>query len=305
MQKIKIMTDSACDLSPEQEKELDIKILCFPVTVGDTGYRERIDFTNDEFYDIMDGFDGIPTTAQITPFEFVEAYNELYEEGYSDVIYVSISSTGSATFNNATMSKATFFEEHPDAKDKFNIHIVDSMNYTGVEGFPIVQAAQKLKKGACVKELIDYLEDWYAGGMVIFTCYTLEYAKRSGRVSCAAAFVGELLGLRPILKIADGVSSTIDKVRGEKGLLPKIVEKTFEEMIPQTPYALVIGSMEQEAKDLAALMTKKVGYPPIEVFKVGSAVACNVGHKVVGTIFKGNNRRELLYVRQIAGRIFK
>ena len=291
MQKIKILTDSACDITKEQELDLDIKIMCFPVTVGDVGYRERIDFTNEQFYEMMDHCDGIPTTAQVTVFEFVEAYKEIFKEGYTDIIQVTISSTGSNTYNAALMARNGFFEEVPEAKGKFNIKIVDSLNYTGVYGYPVTQAAMKAIKGSTVDEILSYLNDWFACGMVFFAPYTLEYVKKSGRVSCAAAFVGEVLGLRPIIKIADGISSTIEKVRGDKNILPKLLEVAVAEMIPQTPYLIVKGSMDEQPDELAAMMTKKIGYPPEGFCQIGAAVACNAGHKVAGLVIKGKKRR--------------
>lgn len=291
MQKIKILTDSACDITKEQELDLDIKIMCFAITVGDVGYRERESFTNSEFYEIMDSSKEIPTTAQITVFEFLNEYKNIYESGYTDIIQVTISSTGSNTYNSALMARINFFEGNPDAIGKFNIIIMDSLNYTGVYGYPVTQAAIKVQKGGSVDEIVSYLEDWFACGMVIFAPYTLEYVKKSGRVSCAAAFVGEVLGLRPIIKIVDGLSSTSEKVRGDRNILPKLIEIAVAEMIPQTPYIIVKGSMDEQPDELADMMTKRVGYPPEGFCQIGAAVASNAGHKVAGLIIKGKKRR--------------
>ena len=291
MQKIKILTDSASDITKEQENELDIKVMCFPVTVDGVGYRERVDFTNEEFYEMLDRSASIPTTAQITTFEFVEAYKEFYEAGYTDVIHVTISSTGSNTYNSALMAKESFFEENPDAKEKFRITVIDGLNYTGVYGYPVVQAAIKAQKGTPADEIIAYLNDWVASAEVFFAPYTLEYVKKSGRVSCAAAFVGEVLGLRPIIKIVDGVASTVEKVRGEKNIPAKLIECAVSEMVPQTPYIIIKGSMEEQSAELAAMMTKRLGYPPEAVWQIGAAIACNAGHKLTGIIIKGKNRR--------------
>ena len=111
MQKIKIITDSACDISKEDEKRLGIKIMSFPVIVDGTAYKERIDFTNEEFYNMMDNAKEMPTTSQLTPYEILEVYKELYKEGWTDVIYVTISSTGSATYKNALSAADEFKKE--------------------------------------------------------------------------------------------------------------------------------------------------------------------------------------------------
>lgn len=287
MNKIKILTDSACDISRQDEMDYEIKVMCFPVTVGEKSYRERHDFSPKKFYEMMDGYEGIPTTAQITQFEFCEEYEKLFSQGYTSVIHVTISSTGSNTYNAAVLGKKAFFAANPIAEKSFSIDIIDSKNYTGVYGYPVVQAAMKAEKGATTSEIIAYLNDWFASAKVLFAAYTLEYVKKSGRVSCAAAFVGELLGLRPIIKIEQGVSTTMEKVRGDKSIIPKLAEICAKEIIPQTPYIIVKGSVDEYGKEMAYALTKALGYPPSEVCQIGAAVACNAGHKVAGVIYKG------------------
>lgn len=291
MHKIKIMTDSTSDIAPEDELALGIKILCFPVTVDGVGYREREDFSNEEFYDMIAHSVEYPTTAQLTAFEIGEAYAELFAEGYTDVIYVTISSTGSATYNNAIMARETFYEEHPDGK-KMNIHVVDSKNYTGVYGYPVMQAAQKIMKGAEVPEVLDYLSEWFECAEVLFASLTLKYAKRSGRISAAAAFAGELLGLRPLIRISNGISKIVEKVRGDKNIVPHLAKLAMQRMTPQTPYAIVTGCRDLYSKELEHELTKKLGYPPVYTFQIGATVTCNAGPDVAGVIIRGVRRNE-------------
>ena len=128
MPKIKFLTDSASDISFENEKKLDIQIMPFKVAMGEKSYTSRIDFDNEEFYEMIEGYDGIPTTSQITAYEYVEMFKELYYNDYTDVINVTINGNGSATYNNAVMAAQQFFEEIPDAKGEFNIYNIDSGN---------------------------------------------------------------------------------------------------------------------------------------------------------------------------------
>lgn len=284
-QKIKLITDSASDIPKDLEKKYDIGMLCFHVTLGSKAFDDR-DFPNEEFYDMMFGSSDFPTHSQITAFEFDEVYKKYYKEGYTDIIYVCIASKGSNTFSAATMAKNTFFEENPEVTDKFKIHLVDSGGYTGIYGYPVIQSAIKLSKGARVDEILSYLEEWLSKAQVTFGCYTLEYVKRSGRVSTAAAFVGEMLGLRPIIKIKDGISSTLSKVRGDKAIIPKVIEITASNMIPKTPYCLVYGSNKAYRDELEKEITKKLGYPPEMSFQIGAAIASNAGPIVAGVIYK-------------------
>ena len=292
MQKIKIMSDSACDISLEHEKEFNIDILCFPVTIDGVGYMERETLTNFEFYEHLKTCNDQPATSQITSFRFVEHFKKVYEQGYKELIYVSISSTGSNTYNASLMARDTFFEENPDAKDKFKIHIIDSLIYTAGYGYPLIEAAKKAKKGVSSDEILAYLNDWFSCVQIYFAPYTLEQVKRSGRVSCAAAFVGELLGLRPLIRFKDGKSEVMEKIRGNKNIIPKIVDIVTKKMIPQTPYVVIQGSVPQHAEDLSAMMTKKIGYPPEMISYVGSAVANNCGAEVVAIAFKANREAD-------------
>ena len=290
MPKIKLMTDSASDITYEQEREYDIKVMNFKLAVGDKSYTSREDFDNEGFYKILDSYDGIPVTSQITSFEYSEEFEKYYSEGYTDIINLTINANGSATYSNAVLAAENFFEEHPEAKGKFNIYNIDSANYTGAYGYPICQAAVKIAKGASAKEAVDYINDWISKVVIYFAPYTLKYAKKSGRIPSAAAFVGEVLGLKPIMRICEGEIKTADKVRGDKAVVPKIEQLTAEEIIPQTPYCIVYGSDESAKEEMTKAMTKKLGYPPEDVFQIGAAISINAGPKVTGVIFKSKKR---------------
>ena len=114
MAKIKFLTDSASDITDELEKKLDIQIMNFKVAMGDDSYTSRIDFDNEKFYKMLDDFDGIPVTSQITAFEYQETFDKLYSEGYTAVINTTINSKGSATYNNAVMAAEEFYSVHPE-----------------------------------------------------------------------------------------------------------------------------------------------------------------------------------------------
>jgi DegV family protein with EDD domain len=288
VEKIQILTDSGSDIPKAYEKKHNIKILAFPIVVGERGFFDR-DMTDAEYYNlILDSLKSsdFPKTAQITVMRFVECFEEYYKAGITDLIYTSIADKGSATFSNASQAREQFYSENPDAESSFRIHIIDSGNYTGVYGWPVIQAAIRAEKGAAAADIIDYITDWCNHAEVNFGCYTLDFVKRSGRVSTAAAFVGEMLGLRPVIRIKQAVSTTPAKVRGDRAVVPKVVDITAERIIPGTPYVLIAGNDKAAEDDLAKTITKRLGYPPEMTFYVGAAVAANVGPCVVGTIFK-------------------
>ncbi|MDD6237148.1 MAG: DegV family protein [Clostridiales bacterium] len=287
---IKIVTDSACDITKEEENEYGIEILSFPITADGNSYMERVDLTNREFYDLLDTCASIPTTAQITHIRFEELYERVYADGYTDLIYVAINSTGSNTYNNSIMAKNIFYENHPEAKDKFRIYPVDSKTYTIAYGYPVMQAALKAQKGMSAADIVAYLEDWFASVEIYFAPYTLDYVKKSGRVSCAAAFVGELLGLRPIISIIDGETAIVEKVRGDKSIIPALIKHAGKSKIPQTDYCLIGGSLEDKYDELKKEVVSAFKYEPVNAAYAGAAISINAGPKVVGIIVKGQKR---------------
>ncbi|MBR1752471.1 MAG: DegV family protein [Ruminococcus sp.] len=290
MAKVLLMTDSASDITREDEEKYGIRVLNFKLAVGDKSYTARMDFDNNGLYEILDKYDGIPSTSQITSFEFYEAFKQAYNDAYTDVIYVSINSKGSATFNNSLLAKEDLFEKHPEIKDKLNIFNIDGKSYTGGYGYAVIQGAAKAQKGASAEEIVSFIKDWVEHNVIFFGMYSLKYAKKSGRIPAAAAFVGEVMGLRPVSRIQHNEITTEAKVRGDKALIPKILELTKNEMIPQTPYCIVYGNDSDVRDEMEAAMTRNIGFPPSQYFQIGAEVAVNAGPKVVGVIFKSQKK---------------
>jgi len=285
MAKIVLMTDSACDISPENEKKYGIKILCFRHAFGDRSYTSRVDFDNDKYYQMLDDFAGVPTTSQITPFQFQDIYEEEYNAGTTDLIYVSINAKGSATNSNAIMAKELFYDDFPEAREEMRIHVVDSGLYTGAYGYAVIEAAKMLENGCSVEEAIAFIEDWCAHCEVYFCMYTLKYAAKSGRINGAAAFLGNALGIKPLMHVKHGGINDAAKVRGEKNIIKTILSYTVKAMKPGTPYCIAYGSDRSLIDQMEAAMVEAVGYPPVDYYQIGAEVAANTGPKAVGVIF--------------------
>ena len=239
MSKIMILTDSCCDLTKETIEELGITVLPFEITFCGQTFREIFDKSTKEFYDMMLTTDEIPKHSQLSPLTFEETYTRLYNEGYTDIISVSINSEGSGTFNNSIIGKNDFYEKNPDAK--MRIFNIDSRCYTVFYGYPIIEAVKKIRKGAEAEDIVAYLEDWFNICAIYAVPYSLKYARKSGRISAAAAFAGELLGLKPIIEFADNKTTTVEKIRGEKSIVPKLADCAEKRMTPQTPYIIING----------------------------------------------------------------
>ena len=127
---------------------------------------------------------------------------------------------------------------------------------------------------------------------MLFSVYTLDFAKKSGRISCAAAFVGEVLGLRPVFTIIDGEIKIIEKVRGDKNIVPKMVKAVVQRIAEKgSDYQVLSAYSEEPANELAQSLTKELGYPPSGIYKIGASVTINSGPKVVGVALTGRKRR--------------
>lgn len=288
MAKVVLMTDSACDISLENEKKYGIKILCFRHAFGDKTYTSRIDGDYNAYYQMLDSFDGVPTTSQITPFEFQDIYEEEFNNGCTDLIYVSINANGSATNSNAHMAAELFYDDHPEAKDVMRIHVIDSGLYTGAYGYAVVEAAKMLENGATVEDTIAFIEDWCAHSEVYFCLYTLKYAAKSGRISGAAAFLGNALGIKPLMHVKHGGIKDAAKIRGEKNMVKTVADHTVKAMKPGSPYCVVCGSNDASISEMEAAMIARIGYPPVDYYRIGAEVAANTGPKVIGIIFYRN-----------------
>ena len=285
MSKIKIMTDSASDISSADEQKYSIEVIPFPITLGAKTYISRVDFDNEQFFDLMAQYDEIPKTAQITPFQFQEIYLRQAQEGVTDLIMVLINSKGSSTYNNSVLAIDMFYDEYPQYRDVLHIHSFDGMGYNALYGALVVHAAQMCADGASLESILGYLEDILPRREIYFGIYDLKYAAKSGRIPTAAAFVGTALNLKPVMRIFDQSITTAAKCRGERKLVEKVAQMSIEDMESGAPYEIVYGNDAGCLEELRRLMVLKLGYEPSAVYQIGAAVAANSGPRVVGVSF--------------------
>ena len=284
-QKIKIITDSASDITFDIAEKLDIEILPFTLNFNSESYKEGIDFTRAEFYDIIRNTNEIPTTSQITALEFSELFEGYYKKGYTDIIYVSISSKGSNTFMAANMARDEFFQNNPGVQ--FGIHLLDSLVFSLGYGYPVIEAAKKILTGAEIGDVLAYIKDWLEHSKIFFSIYEFKYARKSGRINAVAAIAGELLGIRPILSYKDGESISVGKVRGDAKVIPAILETARKSMIPQTPYNIVGGANESLTAEMVSEAEKFFGYPPEMITQLGATITCHAGPELIAICCKG------------------
>ena len=287
MSKYVVLTDSTCDLPEEAAKQHNIDIVCFKIALDGEGYTERVDFTPEQFCEMLKKASGLPTTAQITQFEFFEKFEEYDRQGVEQTLYISINAGGSGTNAAAHAAAAQFHEEHPDSR--MEIFIVDSHAYSMAEGAGVIEAKQKLDAGEMMESVVEYLNDKYAKMEILLTAYTLRVIRKSGRISAAAAIAGDLLGIHPIFTLNDGVSQVVKKVRGDKAVVSGMATTMASRMVQGTPYYIGVSDHKYDEEYVEAC-TKKVGYAPVGIFHLGCAVLSNTGAEAVGLVFEGAKR---------------
>ena len=286
MSKYVVLTDSTCDLPEEAAKQHNIDIVCFKIALDGEGYTERVDFTPEQFCEMLKKASGLPTTAQITQFEFFDKFEEYDRQGVEQTLYISINAGGSGTNAAAHAAAAQFHEEHPDSR--MEIFIVDSHAYSMAEGAGVIEAKQKLDAGETMESVVEYLNDKYAKMEILLTAYTLKVIRKSGRIS-AAAIAGDLLGIHPIFTLNDGVSQVVKKVRGDKAVVSGMATTMASRMAQGTPYYIGVSDHKYDEEYVEAC-TKKVGYAPVGIFHLGCAVLSNTGAEAVGLVFEGAKR---------------
>ena len=277
---IRIIADSGCDITQEEARELGIEILPIKTIFGETEYRDGIDLTHEEFFEKLIESDIFPTTSQISPFEYEQKYEEIKKDG-DQAIVITLSSKLSGCFQSANIA----------AEDYEGIVFpVDSLSVTAGERILIEYAVRLREKGLQIQEIIEKLEEKKYKIRLIALLDTLEYLKKGGRISAAAAMAGALLSIKPVVAIENGEVTVLGKARGSKAgnnMLREMVNK--EGVIDfSMPFALVYSGLSDELlqkykKDNRDLFEDAVG--DIQGYSLGCAIGTHIGPGAIGTAF--------------------
>lgn len=290
MSKIGFLTDSCSDIPQELADKYGIEVVGFPINLDGKEYIERRDMTNSEFYEMMRNSDAVPTTAAITQLQWCEIYQRYEAEGYTDLVHLVMNGGGSSTYNNAMKAVEMFDEECPG--HTLRVRVLDSHTYSMPYGWYFCECARKVRNGgelnACVDELLRKLDCVE----ICLAAYSLRQMKKSGRVSAAAAVVGDLLGIRPIISLNDGVSKVESKVRGDAAV-PAAMVKWVQgrvDNVKDMPYMVAYTSSTAKRDELVKLCRKTFGHPPMFVFQLGGVVSANTGPDAIAIVFEGRPR---------------
>ncbi|MGN0645150.1 DegV family protein [Gemmiger sp.] len=289
--KIAFLTDSSSDIPVDLAEKYGIQVVGFPINLEGKEYLERRDMTNEEFYEMMRAAKGVPTTAAITQIQWAEIYQEYVEAGVTDLVHVTINSGGSSTYNNACKAIEMLGEECPGHTMK--IHLIDSHTYSMPFGWYLCECARKVQEGAPLESCLKEMQDKLARVEICLSAYSLKQMKKSGRVSAAAAVVGDLMGIRPIISLNDGISKVESKVRGDVNVPPAMVKWVCSRVdnVKEMPYMIAYTSSTGKRDELVKLCRKSFGHAPLCVFSLGGVISANTGPDGIAIVFEGKPRR--------------
>lgn len=286
MSKIKIATDSTADIPKDLCEKWNISVLPLTIMHEENEYRDGIDISKQEFYEILETAKMLPVSSQVAVNMYTELFNQCKDEGYSDLIQVTLNSKGSGTYQAAELAKTMFYESNPEVSEDFHIHIIDSKTYSMAYGVPVIEGAEMINRGATVQEVINHITEWLNHTRPVFIPLKLNFVKKSGRISAAAAFVGDAIGLKPLITFEDGEAKIIGKACGEQKAISALVELCRRERRPDTNYAIVYGNNTKALQHLKEACAQFMDRPPIAEYQVGCVISINTGPNMIGILYR-------------------
>ena len=287
--KTRLVSDTGCDIPEGWDDIHNIDLLPFGVLIDDREYVDRIELKPEKFYELAKNTPGIPKTNQVMTRQFEEKFLECAENGAEDIIAVVINSAGSKTYDNALQALDNLTQAGKLGGTK--VHIIDSHCYSIGYGYPVIEAAKKINAGQSVESVIAYLKDWFSCVETLLLGFDLRHMKKSGRITAAAGFLGEMMGLKPIISMIDEKTTVIKKSRGEKNAVDDAIDAVMPRRIPETPWLLIHSESTGMEEYLISEMNKKTGQSPAMDSVAGAVVASNAGVRFMGIIYRGQPRR--------------
>lgn len=286
---IKIVTDSTSYIPNDIAKELDIKVVSLNVIMGEKSYRE-VELINEVFYEEMERLGEIPTSSQPSIEEVKSAFEEIVKNG-DIVVGIFISSDMSGTYQTANMIKNMILEEYEDGE----IYILDSRSNCMQTGYAAIEAARAAKESLSIEEVIKRANNVIENSKFLFMPETLKYLKKGGRIGSAAALLGGILKIVPILTVEDGKTTVFNKVRTRKRAINTIIDSVISDIKNNGVLGVTVHHINCEKeginlKNELQLKLKEAGYEvPILLESIGPIIGLHVGPGSIGVVYYTKN----------------
>lgn len=275
MEKIKIITDSTLDLPVDLIREKDIEVLPLLINFGEESYLDGVEINTKEMIEKINSTGVLPTTAQVTPNRFEEAFKRYLDEGYK-IVALTLSSDMSGTYQSACIAK--------DMLESDDIVVIDSRYVTSGLGILTLKACELRDKGLGIKEIEEEIKNSISKVRCSLSFESLENLVRGGRLSKTAGAIGSVLGLRLILDIKDGKMAVKDKVRGSKKALKKLISDFESADVDFDAPIVLLELLNEDVYEGLKLYLQEKGINYIDA-KVGCTVGIHSGIKPCGIFF--------------------
>lgn len=273
--KIKIICDSMCDIPEEIKDKEYLEMIPLTINIDGKEYKDGIDFTKEEFYDILKNSKTLPKTSQVTYVQFKEVFEQYVNEGY-DIICITGSSNASGTYQSANMAKNDV---------EGNIYIFDTLFLSLGSGQYVIKACELVEENnLSAKDIVEKLEELRESVNLFFVPFTLDYLKESGRLPSVVSFVGNMLNIKPICTMMDGKAKIVTKIRGAKQVASKLVDMILEANDNDLESKIITigyGSNEVDFEKLKEEVAKKIKAKKIFITRGGSCICCHTGPEIL------------------------
>lgn len=279
MNRIAVVSDSTCDIAPEQLEKLSVTMVPLKVHFGNETYRDWIDFTPEEFYVKLKASAVLPTTSQPTPGEFAEVYCRLDEEGYDGVVVLTLSAKLSGTYESATMAIA----ESP-----LPVRVVDTTFVSGGTGLIVEEACAARDAGGDIDAVERAAVNAAGETELFFVVDTLDYLVKGGRAGRAQGMAASLLSIKPVLEVKGGLIEPFLKCKGTRKALAEMAEHVAQRSKDLGPlkvrviHAVSLGIAEDLA---AAIREAGADVASLDYDEIGCVIGTHVGPGAVGVAY--------------------
>lgn len=286
-----IFTDTDTDITPKEASLYGYKLISMPYTINGVETKPYVDFEEFDshtFYDVLRG-GVIPTTSALSPMDYINYFEPEFEKGL-DVVYVHFSAAMSGTFNALHIAMEDLKEKYPER----TIHLIDTKGITLGSYNIVLEIGELYKQGKSIEELKAWAEENVDKYAVYFYADDLKFFGKSGRVSGFAAFMGNIIGLRPIIFMdSDGKMKTKDKCRGHKKTLNRLLDYVEELQDNMKDHRVIIGHTDdmESVLEIKQMMLDRFGNDlKIEIKDVNPTAGSHCGPNTVGISFYAKHR---------------
>ncbi len=276
-----IIVDSACDLPGEVIEKYQIEVLPFRLLYDGKEHLAGQDITLEEVYQRM--AEGIyPRTAQVSPQAFSSAFTK-FAEKQQDCLYLAFSAKMSASFQTARLTAQQIKEKY----ENFNIEIIDTKSGSAAIGLMALKAAELREEGKSLADITAVIEFMTEHIEHIFSLDSLTALQRGGRLSKGRAFLGNILNIKPILHVSDGEISLLEKVRGKRRVLPKMLEIMADRGCNLKEQLIGISHADdpERARELKEMIADKLDCTRFMINRIGSVLGAHLGIGGIGVFF--------------------